>query len=727
MIKEDVRKKIDMLLEKANEIRYSDSKHTIEISNDAINLCREINYVLGEKVANLYKACSYNNIGKNEEAVPLLLDSLHYSIKERVYDLKWMAYNTLGIIFSGLGDIEKSMEFYDNAQMAAMEIDSGKKYHKDFTSKKTTVLTLNNIAENYKVLKEYKEALNYCEKAYDIDKQYEYSLTNGLTILSLGEIYYLMDDYEKANSLSYKALHYLKQYNYTIAIADAYKLMAVASWKKGNYEKADEYFHIAMDLNVKEAVPSYKINALLSYFEYLKDREKSTEALKVLTNACHLSIQHNLLEKVSEISIMLSISFGDLGDYENSLKYSKLHYEYEKIYTKSYYKNIFNSLNIKKKLQEIEKENNNIIEKNKNLKVQKQSLQMLVEKISIISELGQKITSTLNLGSIVDVLYSSIKSIMNLSFFGIGLYDETNSMINYLDVISDGEKRKKSSLSINDGETFAGNCIKNREVIIINNTSKEFPKYIDEKTYNNQLKLGKNSELNSLVFCPLIVNTKVIGIMTIQSEEKNAFTSYHVEMVKSLSSYAAIAINNAIKSTELENLNEVLLSLSEKDKLTGIANRRKFDEYINYIWDVAIEEGNSIALLIIDIDYFKEYNDNFGHLEGDNCITSVANVFSNLNTRPYFVSRYGGDEFVIVLPECSIDDAVKFGENIRAKVADLNIPHKFSKISDRITLSIGITSIIPNKSITINEFIRKADDALYISKKRGRNRVSTDQ
>jgi diguanylate cyclase (GGDEF)-like protein len=296
-------------------------------------------------------------------------------------------------------------------------------------------------------------------------------------------------------------------------------------------------------------------------------------------------------------------------------------------------------------------------------------------------------------------------------------------MINYLDAVYNGEKRKKESISINDKTTFAAICINNRETIIINNTGKEFTKYIDEKTYNERLKLGNNAELNSLVFCPLIVNTKVIGLMTIQSEEKNAFTPYHVEMVKSLSSYAAIAINNAIKSMELEKLNEALISLSEQDKLTGIANRRKLDSYMNYVWDVSLKECNSIAVLIIDIDYFKEYNDNFGHLEGDKCVVTVANNLTNLKMREYFVGRYGGDEFIIILPKCSIKEAIEFGRNIKSKIADLNVPHKFSKVSDKITLSIGAASIIPNKNVSINQLMKKADDALYIAKKRGRNQV----
>lgn len=741
MDEKDIKEKINSLLEKVNVLRYSDSQRAIECSNDTLQLCEQIGYTLGEKVAKLYMAHSYNNIGNYEEALDLVYNSLHYFIEEGFYDLQWLGYNLLGVIFFELGDTEKSMTSLDSAQTIALEIDLGKKYDDNASSKRATMLTLNNMAENYKYLKEYKEAFIYCEKAYKIDVRLGYSLSKGLTILSLGEIYYLLEDYEKSYNLAYKALWFLKYYNYSLAQGDNYKLIALTSWKQGNYVKADEYFYMAINLNEKEAIPNYKIDALISYYEYLKDRKRTTEALDLLVNACDLSIKYNLPEKVSEVSILLSTIYGDLGDYEASYKYTKLHYQYENKYIEAYNNNIIHGLNIKKKMQEIEKENNKIVENNKDLKIKSQSLQTIVEKISIISELGQKITSTLNVESILDILYSSIKNFMDLCYFCIGLYDEKNSIINYLDVIINGRKEKIPSSSIINNLSFSGNCIKSGQFIIINDISKEFPKYIDEKEYKEQLKININNQLNSLIFCPLIVNTKIIGVMTIQSKGKNTFTPYHIEMIKALSAYAAIAINNAIKSmeletevtktkgiqTELERLNEILLFLSENDSLTGIANRRKFDNYMNYVWNISIEERTSLSLLLIDIDYFKEYNDNFGHLEGDKCLSIVAGTLANLSKGKNFVARYGGDEFIIVLPNSSIDLATEFGENIRNKIKELNILHEFSKNANRVTLSIGISSVIPNKNISIDEFIRGADDALYNAKKCGRNRVSINR
>jgi len=162
-----------------------------------------------------------------------------------------------------------------------IEIDLGKKYDINSTSKRSIMFTLNNIAENYKMIKEYEEALIYLQRAYNIDSHFDYSLSKGLTILSLGEIYYLLGDYEKANSLAFKALRYIIYYKYVLKEGDTYKLIAQTSWKKGDYANADKYFYIAMDLNEKESVPNYKVDALLSYYEYLKDQKKLTQALNI--------------------------------------------------------------------------------------------------------------------------------------------------------------------------------------------------------------------------------------------------------------------------------------------------------------------------------------------------------------------------------------------------------------------------------------------------------------
>jgi len=738
-LEKEIRTKIDVYLEKANALKYIDSQGTIEAAKAALELCEKIGYTLGKQVANAYISHTYLSLCNYEKALDLLPEALNYFVEEGFYDLQWYVYNLLGIIFCELGDFEKSMDFYDHAQTIATKIDLGEKYDTSASTNRALTSVLNNIAENYKLLKEYKEALIYSERAYNLDTQADYSLTKGVSILSLGEIYYLLEDYEKANSLSYKALRYLKYYNYVLKEDDACILIALTSWKKRDYVKADEYFRSAINFKEKESIPIYRIDALISYYGYLKEQGGSTEALDILINACDLSIKYNFAEKVSETSLLLSILYGNLGDHKASFKYIKLHDQYENIYIESYKKNVIRGLKIKKKMQIIEKENNKIVQKNEDLNLKSRSLQGLVEKISIISELGQKITSTLDEHLIVDILYASIKNFMEVTFFCIGIYDEQNSVINYLDVIADGKKEKVPSSSVANVSSFGGSCIKSGQIMIINDVSKEFPLYINEKTFKDQMTLEINTKINSLMFCPLIVNTKTIGVMSIQSKGKNTFTSYNIEMVKALSSYAAIAINNAIKSMELELevvktkevqnklevLNKKLLFISENDSLTGIYNRRKFDTYLNIVWNNSLEDGTSLALLLIDIDYFKEYNDNLGHLDGDQCLASVAGTLANLNKRQYFVARYGGDEFVIVVRKCSLDQVVEIGENIRSKIFELNISHNFSKISDRVTVSIGVTSVMPNKETEMNELIRKADNALYIAKEYGRNHVST--
>lgn len=737
MDKDIKRKEIDKIIEKTNKTRYYDSQETLDLAETALSLSQDLGYEQGRALAILRIANAHANMGNYGNALDIIFEALDFFIKESFYDLQFNVFNLVGIVFSELGDYERSMEFYDNAESAAKKIDAGKKYDLNSTTKTSMVLVLNNIAENYKYLSDYNEALNYYNKSFEIDKELNFSASKGVSLLSLGEIYYLLSNYDKAKEFTNKALFYMNHYNYALAESEAYQNLALIFWKKVDYIQAEEYFHKALNKSKEESSPYFQISILTNYYKYLMSQDNFKDALKALKEACDISTENNMVEKMPEISALLAKFYEQRGDCETAFKYFKMHFEHEKTFFDTLHKSRINSLNIKRKIFQMEKEKKEIEENNENLKRESEGLQIIVDKISIISDLGRQITATLNLDSIIDILHFSITNFIDMPYFGIGLYDEINASINYFDIIDNGEKVKMASTSISDKNSTSAKCIKSREIIIINDMSKEYINYVDEAFYKSQNNKF-NCELNSLIYSPLLINKKVIGVITIQCKEKNAFTPYHIEMVKSLSSYAAIAVNNAIKSMELEKevertktaqikleeLNEKLLYLSENDVMTGIPNRRKFDKYINNIWDESILQKSNLSLILFDIDCFKEYNDNYGHLEGDNCIIKIANALSNIGKIPYFASRYGGDEFIIILSNCSINDSLEFSEILKNKIAELNIPHKFSKVIDRVTISIGVASIIPNNNMAINEFIRIADNALYLAKQMGRNQIA---
>ncbi len=174
----------------------------------------------------------------------------------------------------------------------------------------------------------------------------------------------------------------------------------------------------------------------------------------------------------------------------------------------------------------------------------------------------------------------------------------------------------------------------------------------------------------------------------------------------------------------LHELNEKLESLSFQDGLTGVANRRMFDTRINQEWGRCIREQQPLSLIMIDIDYFKQYNDHYGHQSGDECLKEVAQKLAELAKRTVdLCARYGGEEFVLLLPNTSLKQAIHLAEKCRENIYQLNIPHEASSICDAVTISVGVGSITPVKGSISSSLIEDADKALYLAKENGRNIV----
>ncbi|MHC8399368.1 diguanylate cyclase domain-containing protein [Pseudomonas sp. MDT1-17] len=182
-----------------------------------------------------------------------------------------------------------------------------------------------------------------------------------------------------------------------------------------------------------------------------------------------------------------------------------------------------------------------------------------------------------------------------------------------------------------------------------------------------------------------------------------------------------------VSQQQLLDTNLVLQRLMNSDGLTGLSNRRHFDEYLELEWRRSLREQTQLSLLMIDVDYFKSFNDSFGHLEGDEALRKVATAIRDASARSSDLpARYGGEEFALVLPNTSPGGARLVAEKLRQSVAALKIPHISPAEGSNLTISIGLSTMTPQPGSDCRQLILAADKGLYLAKNNGRNQVGIE-
>ena len=240
-----------------------------------------------------------------------------------------------------------------------------------------------------------------------------------------------------------------------------------------------------------------------------------------------------------------------------------------------------------------------------------------------------------------------------------------------------------------------------------------------------------NSSTGQLIFTilySLLIAKKFTDSLeykTVMSEKLTEINSQLDELVLQRTE----ALTEANKQVEFQNLklaqvNEELQRLSLKDPLTGLWNRRHYSKSVNLEWQRCIELQKSISLLFIDVDFFKNYNDYYGHSAGDDCLIKIAEVLKNTLEHPSDMAvRYGGEEFIVLLKETEREEALRTVGKILDEIASCKIPHERSAISDTITVSIGVATVLPDYKSDPEYLLKAADQALYRAKNAGRNQI----
>jgi diguanylate cyclase (GGDEF)-like protein len=239
----------------------------------------------------------------------------------------------------------------------------------------------------------------------------------------------------------------------------------------------------------------------------------------------------------------------------------------------------------------------------------------------------------------------------------------------------------------------------------------------------------------SLLVVPIQSQGELRAVLLLENRQsRGAFSAHRLDAVNLIAGQLAVSLDNAMLYASLERkvaertealaqANRRLEMLAITDALTGLANRRHFNEVLEAEWQRALRTGGSIGLAMIDVDQFKLYNDHYGHLGGDACLKRVAAVLKDgQRVAADLAARYGGEEFALVLPNTDLAGTQVVAERVRRAVAGLQEPHAKAP-HGIVTVSVGIAAFVPSESTSIAHWIEVADAALYEAKRQGRNQV----
>lgn len=236
--------------------------------------------------------------------------------------------------------------------------------------------------------------------------------------------------------------------------------------------------------------------------------------------------------------------------------------------------------------------------------------------------------------------------------------------------------------------------------------------------------IASNVGLKAGLAIPIFLHKRVLAVLVFFKTASSLPDERLIQLVNAVAAQLGTLIQRKKAEAALKQANQELKRLAALDGLTQVANRRRFDEYLNKEWRRLARDRSPLSLIMCDVDFFKSYNDTYGHQAGDDCLRQIASAISRTLKRPAdFVARYGGEEFVVILPNTPAEGALVVAQSIHQEVENLKIPHSQSAAREWVTLSLGVSTQIPSGESSAEDLIAVADRALYEAKEQGRNQI----
>jgi diguanylate cyclase (GGDEF)-like protein len=501
-----------------------------------------------------------------------------------------------------------------------------------------------------------------------------------------------LGDLKQATIYIESGINIAKEEGYDLLLADILYVSAEVKAKQGRDMEAIKDFEEALKLSLKVNELNLASTILIKWSKYRISVKDYKGALENSLRARDITEQIKSKPLLLEVYKDLSDIYKLLGDFEKAMGFLELHSACQK--------DIFNNVS---SISLAKMKNNQTLR-------QASVYKTLYKQIELISTIGRKLTANLNLDGILDIIYEEVNGLVKAEIFGMAIYKVDEEALDYELFIENNKKKDMGYVSISDEASLGAYCFRNKTDIFINDIDKEYSKYIPRiKRFD---KLGTYP--NSLIYCPLLIGERIVGFINIQSYKKNAYSLNDLNLLKALASYVAIAIENA-------GLFDRIQKIANYDYLTGLFNRREIFINGETAFYRCKRYGEKLCVAMIDLDGFKKINDIYGHNAGDIVIKMVAKIIKTSIRESDFAGRYGGDEFLVVLPHTNCKEAYALMERMRKAVEKHEIKYSSTTIIN-VTISVGIFQINEN-TVTFDEGVVASDAELYKSKEAGRNKV----
>lgn len=653
---------------------------TAMLLRNILEKCREIDDEIDYALAEIWLGWYYHDLGNFDEALRYHNETLitFKRINHDNPDDLLCIYNAIMVDYMKMGMMDLAIKYGLDGWNIAIRMENNRaktyflvntamafveaKNYKEAEKITTLVLNMNcTLSEELNVLlKSFQAECEYSKKNYDLVIEY---CNEGMELIKNQE-----NEYMKGFFNLFLAESFLK-----LGQNEKAQDMYTEAWRYGK-EKVD--IPLSVDILVKWA----------SFLSSQKEEKLCEEKLKKAVTICGEVTSDKFLGTVYED---ISNIYSRENKYELAYKTLKKSNEYKsKLFSHSsslWYARLKNEMAID----------------------EGRMYKELYSELNIISHFGMDMLSDLNEEKTLKSIYKSIRKLMDVDIFGIALFDEKKDILDYKYFIENDSLASYGSVPISSEKEYGILCFKNAKEYVINDLDNE-PNNDDEdeEEYNRYAK--------SFIYCPLITNDKVIGVITVQNYKKNSYTNVDLNKVKLLSSFIAVALGNV-------RLFKKVQYMAVYDGLTSIYNRKEALRLGGKVVEGNISSHKSTGILMIDIDDFKMVNDTYGHQAGDEVLRTVADIVNRSVPEKSILGRYGGEEFIGVFPDMDKEEAFTIGETIRKNI----LKHRFCTnegILFTITASIGV-GVVSESSMTFDMGIKEADDALYRAKHKGKNCV----